>query len=350
MNYQQWQPPYNTLPFYTVEPKKIEKGNLKRTFSTACMSMIWFLVFQFVVSFFLEIPMIVIMLANVTNIESFNDFNILDSSTLVYLLIGIVYIVSLFIPFIIMCKQNKLKIDDVLNFKKVGIKNNISILLFSFAFAMMAQLIIISLNINLDLLGFNNNVNIVSESTGILDYILMFVTTAILPAFLEEMLFRGVMLTSFRKFGDGFAIISTSLLFGLMHGNFVQIPFAFVLGIILAFLTVYTKSILPAMLLHFCNNTFAVVLEIINDIIDNDQILVTIEICIFLISIVVGLISFYYFTKKNKNMAKIEKSTSMLTLKEKLSSSFTSAAAILTILIYLAQAFIMAFAPAEIFS
>ena len=44
--------------------------------------------------------------------------------------------------------------------------------------------------------------------------------TAVVPLFVEEFLFRGVILSQFRKYGDVFAVIASALLFGLLHRNF----------------------------------------------------------------------------------------------------------------------------------
>ena len=85
--------------------------------------------------------------------------------------------------------------------------------------------------------------------------------TAAAPAFIEEFAFRGVALSILRKFGDMPAIIISALLFGIMHGNFVQIPFAFGVGLALGLITVMTDSIWPAVAVHFANNAIAVIFE-----------------------------------------------------------------------------------------
>ncbi len=79
----------------------------------------------------------------------------------------------------------------------------------------------------------------------------------LIPAVIEELAFRGVALQMFRKYGDGFAVLLSAILFGLFHGNMVQIPFAMGLGVVAGYITLITKSLLPAMVLHFCNNAIA---------------------------------------------------------------------------------------------
>lgn len=69
----------------------------------------------------------------------------------------------------------------------------------------------------------------------------------------EEILFRGLVLRSVEPYGKKFAIFSSALLFGLFHGNLVQIAFAFLVGLVLAYVTV-EYSIGWAMVLHMFNN------------------------------------------------------------------------------------------------
>ncbi len=86
---------------------------------------------------------------------------------------------------------------------------------------------------------------------------------AVLPAFLEEMVFRGYILQTLRRYGDGFAVILSALWFGLMHGNIVQVPFALLVGLVMGWLYVATDNIWIPILIHFCNNAISVTMEFI---------------------------------------------------------------------------------------
>ncbi len=86
-------------------------------------------------------------------------------------------------------------------------------------------------------------------------------STAVLPAVVEEMIFRGYMLGALRKHGNGLAIVVTAVFFGVFHGNILQMPFALILGLVLGYLTVITDCIWPAVLLHFSNNAMAVLIS-----------------------------------------------------------------------------------------
>ena len=59
---------------------------------------------------------------------------------------------------------------------------------------------------------------------------------------IEEFAMRGVVMQSLRKYGDWFAIIMSSLVLALVHGNMVQIPFAFIAGIAIGYAVTVTGS------------------------------------------------------------------------------------------------------------
>ena len=79
-------------------------------------------------------------------------------------------------------------------------------------------------------------------------------------AIFEEFLCRGILLNALKPYGHGFAIIVTGFLFGIMHGNFHQFSYAFILGIALAYITIQTGSILAATILHAMFNSVAAIM------------------------------------------------------------------------------------------
>jgi len=84
---------------------------------------------------------------------------------------------------------------------------------------------------------------------------------AILPAIGEEFLFRGVLLRLFREWTGNIhiAVIISAFLFSAIHLQFYGFLPRFILGLLLAYLFVWTGSIWVPVLVHFFNNGIAVV-------------------------------------------------------------------------------------------
>lgn len=85
------------------------------------------------------------------------------------------------------------------------------------------------------------------------DSISMLIYAGIGAPVIEELLFRGAVMRSFQNFGKGFAILASTVLFSVMHGNFSQIPFAFAAGLVLGY-TAMEYNIWWSIFLHFFNN------------------------------------------------------------------------------------------------
>lgn len=96
-------------------------------------------------------------------------------------------------------------------------------------------------------------IGILEEVSGSTDSFSMFLYASILAPVAEELLFRGWILRSLRPYGKRFAILGSAVLFGVFHGNLLQTPYAFFVGLILGYVTV-EYSIIWAMGIHLFNN------------------------------------------------------------------------------------------------
>lgn len=94
---------------------------------------------------------------------------------------------------------------------------------------------------------------ILESISGSSDTLSMFLYASLLGPIAEEILFRGLALRSLRPYGKRFAILCSAFLFGLYHGNLLQVPYTFLVGLVLGYVTV-EYSILWAVFLHMFNN------------------------------------------------------------------------------------------------
>lgn len=84
---------------------------------------------------------------------------------------------------------------------------------------------------------------------------------ALLPAVVEEFIFRGLILNGYKKRNPLKAIVLSAFLFGLIHMNINQFSYAFVIGFIFALLAYATGSLLPSIMAHFLINGTSVVMS-----------------------------------------------------------------------------------------
>lgn len=153
------------------------------------------------------------------------------------------------LPFAIYCvikRQNPLKL---IRFKKIKIRTA----LLSVLIAVCSYPVVVFLNFVSMLFVENAMTDVMSEvlSKGLLTGLLF---VAVIPAIVEETIFRGVVYNTYSKRKPIVGIFLSALLFGLMHGNFNQMPYACFLGIVMALLMEACDSIIAPMIVHFTMN------------------------------------------------------------------------------------------------
>ena len=80
--------------------------------------------------------------------------------------------------------------------------------------------------------------------------VLYLVGFGLLLPVLEELIFRGLVLGSLRPYGDWFALLTSSVLFGVVQLNPVEFPKAFLLGLVLGYFTLISGSLWTGVILR----------------------------------------------------------------------------------------------------
>ena len=85
------------------------------------------------------------------------------------------------------------------------------------------------------------------------------ISITIMAPLVEELLFRGAIQGYILRKGMKplNAILIASAIFGIVHMNPIQIPFAFAIGLIFGWLYYRTGSVVPGIIGHFINNSIA---------------------------------------------------------------------------------------------
>lgn len=90
------------------------------------------------------------------------------------------------------------------------------------------------------------------------------VSAVILAPIMEELIFRKLVLDRLAGYGPAVAMSVSALVFGLAHGNFYQFFYAFLLGLIFAYIYLRTGKVRYSMMLHmmvnFCGSVIPILL------------------------------------------------------------------------------------------
>ena len=232
------------------------------------------------------------------------------------------------LPFIAVFKIGKTKIGEFINLKKPEKQTALPLYLLGVSFCSIANILISYASKIFERAGINYEVDFGENPKGFFGFMLSFLATAVVPMLAEEFAFRGVVLGSLRKFGDGFALVSSSILFGIIHGNFQQMPFAFLVGLVLGFTAIKSGSLWIPMAVHFTNNFVSLFFEYV---FANSQAEIQ-NVCYMIylsFSLLLGIVAFYLLRHKKGDFYKLSKADTACSEKQKYKWFFTTATIII---------------------
>ena len=312
--------PYTNTPACTDKKQPVvkQRKSLRKTSNRVGGGMLLFIVFTTVIS-------MILMAMTVTSGSS--SLNL--STVMLYVINAIASLVGEFIAAAIIMAMCKTNINKAVKIKSVSIGDAVKYTLAAMGFAYVFNLLLSFMNINLSMFGFENKASDYGSTSGTAENIIYFIAIAVVPPIIEEFLFRGAILGSLRKHGDALAIVVSAVMFGFAHSNFIQTPVTFLTGLVLAYLTVKTNSLIPAIIIHFVNNSSSVAFSLLSQLKLDEMIYSVIDFSIALVFVLSGLICTAMLIKKFGNKlfefdSSPEDNPNGLTMAKRLRYVFTS--------------------------
>ena len=150
------------------------------------------------------------------------------------------------------CKKAYVKPTEYCHLKKVSLKSTFFIVIAAiFLFIMAGYVNACSMIVFQNLLDVS-----LEEISG--HPLEAMIAVAIMPALIEEVLFRGII---YRGISDKkMAIFISAITFALLHMNFNQMCYAFVMGVFFAVVIYITDNLTVSIALHMLFNAFTVIL------------------------------------------------------------------------------------------
>jgi membrane protease YdiL (CAAX protease family) len=168
-------------------------------------------------------------------------------------------LVSFGVVILIGAKKSKKKFNEIFKFNKVSWGLWLAIMVFTIGITLVLSEIDNIFNYLLPMPeSMKNSFALIMAEQALIISIIM---VGIIPAFTEEMFFRGILLGGFKEnYSERKAIVMSALLFGLIHLNPWQFLSAFIIGLFSAWICIKTKSLVLSIYIHGFNNILAVLL------------------------------------------------------------------------------------------
>lgn len=247
-------------------------------------------------------------------------------------------VIATLLPFLIFSVPMKRRtgIEVVVPLEKPhDIKLSVLGIIAGLGFCMLADILTSYFVVFIQAFGFELSTPDMPTPGGMAGFVLSVIHAAIVAAMVEEISLRGCTMQPLRKYGDGFAVVMSACAFGLMHCNMVQIPFALTAGLALGYIAIKTGSIWPSIIVHALNNFISTAVSYMVKSGENEELL-NIAYAALLYSIMfVGLIAFFFFSKRAKQVSPKREVRTALSFPAKAFAYVTNPSMIIAIIIML---------------
>lgn len=210
---------------------------------------------------------------------------IAENQNVITLISGIVSLLALWLFLVI--RRKKMCLEARINkFDKKGV---LPIIILGGAASFFVTGVMMILPVSEELLN-----SYASSSQGLLNggIVMRILSVVVVAPIVEEVFFRGMVISRLkRSMAPWVAIVVSSLVFGILHGQLLWIIYTFALGVLLGVVAERMKSVSAAILLHMAFNLAGVCVDSL--ILTNAQMYV---ITVVSLGLVVG--SLYYIFKK----------------------------------------------------
>ncbi len=247
----------------------------------------------------------------------------------------ITYILSLVLPFGIYMLCIKMPVGVALPFRKSRMDITVGGVFVGLGAGIVASYATSYLEQALGLFGIGISMPDMEVPQALPAKILYVFTLTVAPAFIEEMVFRGIVMQSLRRFGDMFALVSSALIFGIFHLNLIQMPYAFILGLCIGYFVMRTGSLWVGVIMHFLNNGVATLLTLIEPYC-SESIYMFINLAYSFVAVVAGIIALCLLLVKHRDMFRFGKAPGVLSPGKRAQYFLTSPALIIAMLIAVA--------------
>lgn len=169
----------------------------------------------------------------------------------------------LFVPALLGVFLSGENLFRLVGLRKMKVSSFFKVCLFTFLSMPLTTLINM-----ISMLFVDNTVAAISGEVLEVPFLIMLFIIGIFGPFSEELVFRGIVYQGYRKSGAAFrAMILSAVLFALMHMNFNQAAYAFVIGLMLVLLVEATGSLWSSVAFHMLFNSQQVCLMYLYNVI-----------------------------------------------------------------------------------
>ncbi|MBQ4225129.1 MAG: CPBP family intramembrane metalloprotease [Oscillospiraceae bacterium] len=267
-NYYSMYPGYPGQPYADIRPNKYEKRRIKRVYSGAA----WVLIASELVTLIFALIITGIYEANGIDPAATNEegqyLNTVSFMFYGYMSVTFSNILIILLSSIIFKKN----LTDLFRDTSKLTPGRLTLTaLIALGTAQVVYFLDSLIYLGLDSIGYMVDVPDVTDPMSGGAVVMDVLTTVVFAPIFEELLYRGIIMRRLCRVSRNFAIFTSALIFGLIHGNIYQFILGFAAGVVFAYADIRMNSIIPSIIAHMAINGHSYIYELFGGLPENQQ-------------------------------------------------------------------------------
>lgn len=178
--------------------------------------------------------------------------------TFYYLFTALLSFVTILLPFLIFFFAGRYRLTDTILTEPVRFGDALPLVLGGLFLCFVMNIPSNFISELLEGVGLDGSVN--TESMVVAsppDLVSMVLAVVLVSPVVEEICFRGIVVSALRRWGDGVAVVFSALLFAMAHFSIPALPVVLAGGLVMAFLYARTGNLWINIAIHLLNNLLA---------------------------------------------------------------------------------------------
>ncbi len=241
-------------------------------------------------------------------------------------------VLSLLLPFMVFLYISHMPVKRILPFRHMPASVTVPSIFLALGCSVIGYAASMSLSGFMSLFGLEPVMADIISPGETLPLLIFTLNIAVIAPIVEEVVFRGVIMNTLRRFGDCFALLISSLLFALVHMNLVQIPNAFIMGLVIGYFTLYSGSLWTGIFIHMLNNILTLMLNGLISLLPVQSQMFSM-LAVYTFYIAAAIIAFLLLLKNHPDVFYFHRSSTLSTERKKYGAFFSAMTMVLCLVI-----------------
>ncbi len=223
-----------------------------------------------------------------------------------YVQMTVIQVFAVLVPCLVFVYLNSASFFEVFKLKKISASYGVMCVLIGVTAQSVATILNVPVLMLISLKTGGIPEKVVQTPESIIGLLTGLVVVALLPAFFEELLMRGIVLSATEEKGYRASLIISGLYFAIIHNQIENFAGHFFLGFLLCYIVWMTQSVWGGIIAHFSFNAFGMIFDYLMN--STEEATASGDAFYWIVTAILSLLFFFFVSTINRKRIRRNKS------------------------------------------